>query len=562
MIPAEYLRVEIYKNPSSFILGYSALGSAVLGSASGEDWLDVTCNLVAVNIRLGGRESGLSSAMGAGHLSMTARNDLNPVADTTIHPGLPVRVIDTRGNDIVLWSGHLDDLYTQYEKETGDWVIRLSASDIVRDLRNATVRGMPGNLAGTAPIARCSERITELADRIGAGVQTMPIDGSWTLTNIPTTGWTRYGSASLPSGITTGTIDPIASYAVVNDSFTSGAAEPSMTPYAYGIQRTLTGLTLGDLYVFSVDVRHSSGQNYGRDLTDFDTFGVWATAGGQNTYGITDSIRIKNKPRNRRLWVGFRANQTSMTIRVSRAFEGQVSQGRDTGGNQSHAWNVNNARLHHWSMPPAGTALPLQPVAYESSAFNHLTMACDSSGWLWCVNELNQLRGVIRSMAGGTAVQFSDEHSNASSHECYTHLDRGMDTADTVNALQIENKGRKGSQELVDGWVVADETLDLENASSINTYRRREERLDTQLHSGHVNTRVNQLWALHATPSEVFRSLTVDGVDRPGAVRRVKILSRVGVTHKDVSGTYFVTGITHRITPTEHTTHYELLPQS
>ena len=560
MIPGEYIRVELYVPAASvsFRLGVGRLGRNRLGTITEAQWVDVTCNLVSVNMRLGGKESAISSAMGAGHLSIRARNDLNPAQDLTIHPGLPVRVLDTRwsGEPTVLWSGHLDDLYTAYDKTSGDWDVRISASDRVRDLRATTMRGGPGGLTDDQRLT-ARTRIEEIADRIDAPTSILDgTGGSWTLTNIPHGDWVRFGS--VPTGMTLQTPETNPFSRIFNDYFTNGAAEPEITPFGFGATLQLTGLTPNALYVFQVTVQ-PLGQTYGRQLTDFTTFGLRATTGATG-YGIPDSLLINNKNRTRRLSIGFRAGSSTVRLQLARTFEGTVSAGRDTGGLQQCRYSLSSTTLYRWN-EPAGGGYPLQPVAYESSAYNQLVMACDSAGYWWCIDELGRIRARTRTF-GGLEVRFSDDHTHdINRHECYIGIDRGYDTDDTVNALEFENHGRRASDEIYDAWRVADETYEHANNASINRYRRREVRLDTQLHEGHVLPRAQQLWASHAEPGEVFRSLTVDGQDRPGAVHRVKILNRVEVTHEGTTRICVVTGVRHEITPKKHTVHYELRPE-
>ncbi len=534
----DYIRLEILMQPlESFILGTSRLALARLGFDPDQDtpaWIDVTGDLRSINTRTGGLEHNASTAIEAGYLSFNARNSLNPFMGWNIHPGLPVRVTDIT-DARTIWTGTLDDVDVDYDKTSRGYTVRVNASDAVRDLKATTLRGQPGSVNEIAtPGSRLYDRIAQIAAAAGVATDLKPMPHGWNPSQILAgTGWTRYGTP--PAGYELGVVD-YENRVFVRDSISDLRESVDFIPGVFGMRRTLTGLVAGDIYEVSVEAGLFN-QRQAEAEPDEHTFTLRLNTGET---ALPVSVVQNHRRRYARARLVFRASATTHTLDFYRTYEGELPK-------QSVAYSLGNARIARWDS--ASAVLPIQAVAYDSSAFNHLVMATNSAGVQWFINAAGD---IITGLGDTPVAILSDEHTIAPNHLCFFDIEAGYSTADSVNTLDIDNHGRQPSHEQFEAWITADNQTTFIREPSIERYRPRDLSMDTQLPWPLLLERVGEIFDRHDTPRETIRSISLNALDHPLA-RDLKIGDLVHIQFRSLEGDYWITGLENIITPTRHT---------
>ncbi|SJM66800.1 hypothetical protein [Agrococcus casei] len=543
MSAVDYIALELFMQPlEDFILGHSRLALARLGIDPDQDaprWIDVKCDLSSITARSGGNPVDATTAIDAGYLSFIAHNALNPVLGYDVYPGTLVRLRDTSSNE-TLWTGALDDIDVAYEKQSDDYTVTINASDAIRELKATMVRGAPGDIDATnPPVHRIDDRVEQLA--AAANVTTdldSPAHG-WVTQSASLGAWERFGTR--PTGYNYGPVDA-ENRLFINDTIDAVRESISMTSGQFGMQRLATGLTIGTIYRFYALIGVGSGSG---SVWNFDeslaTFAV-GTDSGERSIGV--QVAHNGRKRYAVAEVIFKATSTTRRLRVFRDYTGELPHTDVT-------YNIGYGLLEQWQ--PGSPLLPLQPVAYQSNAYNHLVMAADSAGQPWHIDRLGRL---ATKPAAAPRADLSDQHSSASTHLCYVDVDAGYSTSDTVNTLDIDNRGRQPSHEQADAWIVHEEPHTLTSPASVARYRPRPMNLATQLPDALLPGRANAIFTTHDTPHETIRSITVEADKQPLA-RSLELGDRITARFRDISSTYRIAGIAHHITPRRHRITYE-----
>lgn len=133
------VRVEILTPTGGFILGRSRLDVDNLGDGDEElQWADYLAVARVVNIKRGGKRSGIVSTMAVGTLNMTLVNAGDPSDDPAMTPNTPIRLRSVAG--VVIYTGVVQDIDLTYElrKETGEMntFVTITAADAVQQHAN------------------------------------------------------------------------------------------------------------------------------------------------------------------------------------------------------------------------------------------------------------------------------------------------------------------------------------------------------------------------------------------------------------------------------------------
>lgn len=399
-LPIDYLAVELLTLPDSgFTLGRDRLGTGRL--ADEPQWHDVTCNLTNAHFRRGGKDSPASSAIEAGYLSMTSRNDLNPLENIRIHPGVPVRVRDKRLPEATgtLFTGALDDVSVRFDKVSGDYWVTLSASDLVRNLRRIGVRGDLGNVDGFES-GPGSDRIAELLDRSGVPRSINHRVGIFRYNpGVPTIGpsdWVRFGPT--PAGVTQRPLAISEQALWIADMPSGDDQELEATARERGITTEVSGLLPGRIYRYSVALY--AGANLMAKDDDATRYVLWTDSGAESH---STASTVNGIPHRVRLEVIFRATRTVHQLSIGRDYTGKL--GSESGHRVFEAFHISSHQAHVWDI---NGGRPVQSVAYDSTLFNHLTLAADSARYRWHVNPFGVVHVAPSDTPGIPRLHFTD----------------------------------------------------------------------------------------------------------------------------------------------------------
>lgn len=132
------VRVEIAAPSAGFMLGRDKLGTGKLGGSS-VTWTPYLGAATELDIKRGGKRSGVSLSIDVGTLSMTLLNAGNPTTDGAVRPNTPIRVVLVATGRPLFTGRLLDvDMTHIFDKETAQFntYVGLTAVDGVTDHAN------------------------------------------------------------------------------------------------------------------------------------------------------------------------------------------------------------------------------------------------------------------------------------------------------------------------------------------------------------------------------------------------------------------------------------------
>ena len=549
-VPIDYLAVELLTLPASgFTLGADRLGTGILADA--RQWHDVACNLINAHFRRGGKDSPASSATEAGYLSMTSRNDLNPLENIRIHPGVPVRVRDKRLPEATgtLFTGALDDVSVRFDKGSGDYWVTLSASDLVRNLRRIGIRGDLGTVDAYQS-GPGSDRIAELLDRSGVPRSINHRVGIFRSTGVPSIGpsdWVRFGPT--PGGVTQRPLAVSEQALWVADLPSGTGREYETTARERGITTQLSGLTPGTIYRVTTAIWQGTQLMATDD--DQSRYVLWTDSGAESHSTATSVNGVAQRVR---LEVIFRATRNVHQISIARDYTGKLAS--ETGQRIFEAFHVSSTSVHRWDL---NGGRPVQSVAYDSTLFNHVTLAADSAKYRWHVNPFGVVRVAPSDTPGIPRLHFTDrkyEEHPVVPLVPYTDITEAYNTAGTINTLEVDNKGRTPSTEVRGGWVTSDTETTFGDEWSRDRFDEREASMALQLPEALVAERVKEIFDKHAEPTYSIQSVTYLAKHHPNFA--ALDMPAVNIERNGVTATYQVVGIEHEITPDLHRITYRV----
>lgn len=205
-----------------------------------------------------------------------------------------------------------------------------------------------------------------------------------------------------------------------------------------------------------------------------------------------------------------------------------------------------------------GAGLPVQNIVYESTLTNHLDLTANTTGGAWWIDAHNVIH--YRPEPFGRdldpAVTFTD--GTGPGDASYVGLDLSFDTAGMVNDLSFENHGRAWDDE-ERAWRADDRTIDAgDDPTSIATYGRRAESLDTAVPITAPRADVladvapellarEYLTPDRVTPSMAPRALRIWHNPAAPALPTLDVFDPVAVTYQGTTWPLTVAGIEHSI---------------
>lgn len=343
-------------------------------------------------------------------------------------------------------------------------------------------------------------------------------------------GWTRVGAK--PANISYYTTEGIRRGVIGNsqglyvESLSTGAA--TLTGGAFGIRKTVTGLTVGKAYRFEAGATLD-----GNPLAKSYRLEVVSEVTGS---AVTVSLLPTSLGQ-----VEFVADATSVVLRIMLASTVTVPGATD---------EVERVAFHSIKLLELATDYPqrLRETVFESNLANHLDLACNSVGASWYVGA----DGVTRFRLPGTALPvtaiFSDEDNDGHLH--YIDTAAAYDTRSLVNRLDVTNYGvdaeRKNEQ---------NDELVKESEESIEEYGVKTERLETNLWSlppydESLNNRLDTILDAQDQAERLITSVTWNAQEDLAMASVLDVGQRITVRFNGTEQNSQIVAIQHDITPT------------
>ncbi|QTX04108.1 fibronectin type III domain-containing protein [Agromyces archimandritae] len=234
---------------------------------------------------------------------------------------------------------------------------------------------------------------------------------------------------------------------------TAGASLPAN---AHGIQRTVTGLTVGKAYRLE-----ASGLRSGAPAGDAYRLRVVGEGDGPAVTLGTASTSLGS--------VEFVADATSAVLQILLAEAVTVAGATDS---------VERAGFHGIRLLELATDYPqrLRETILESDLATHFDLACNSVGATWSVGPDGTTRFQLPGTALPVSAIFSDEIDD-SAHS-YIDVTAGYDTRAMVNRLEVTNYGVDAAR-----TNEQNDTLVVSSPASIAAYGTRSQTLRTNLYA-------------------------------------------------------------------------------
>lgn len=440
-----------------------------------------------------------------------------------------------------IYAGAVQDVATEYRKD-GNSFTAITAVDSVQALANtmrygAVVENGVGYETWPARVRRLSGS-SPVDFRIP--VENSTIRYKWAS---GVDGWVLFGT--LPARLTQrgvgfyGTDTASGRIRYVSQSTSNTTNPVTQNAYAYGLQRTFTGLVPGRRYVFS--------SNLFRNMPT----GAWDDAQSPNVYALGvvgmpwgDSIAVPVRVPTAARY-DFIATADTHTVRLSSA---------ETFNRTTYTGLFENIGLSDMTLTEYADELYLlQDIVYESTLLNHLELACNSVGASFYVDKANAVQFKRGNDQSPFVAHFADVHDpDDPLHVCYTDVGLSYDTKNVVNDLTMAQHGRKFEDG--QGWVADDYNAGFTDQTSLVTWGQRAGTVDTSIYDkgiyfGSLVTRASELLSEVAEAEQVINSVTFDATNFRALAARVELQDRVQVTARGNTHTCRVLGITHDIWP-------------
>ncbi|MFF0911982.1 fibronectin type III domain-containing protein, partial [Microbacterium enclense] len=393
------------------------------------------------------------------------------------------------------------------------------------DVGNVNVLTIPGLAGGRYWWARVAARTAGGVNEYSDPLRRMLILSSGNLDS-----WTRLGTipssmaAFTAEGLRRGTDDGRQAIWVENL-----ANSASSLPAGVGLQRRVSGLTIGNAYRFTA---------YG-ETADAD---VPAKVYKLRVVGEGDGPATTLSATGRRSLgtVEFVADATSAVLQIMLA---------STVTTAGAAESVERVAFTGMRLVELVTDYPvrLRETVYESSLANHFDLVCNSVGGSWYVGQDGVTRFRLPGAALPTSFVFTDTDDDNALH--YIDVSASYDTRGMVNRLDVTNYGvdedRKNEQN--------DELVRVDQAS-INSYGVRSARLETNLYGvapydESLNARLAALLADSGTPRLFISSVTWNAQENIAAANALDVGQRVTVRFNGEEQDSQIVSLQHDITP-------------
>lgn len=473
---------------------------------------------------------------------------------------IPVTIgtADATGN--ILFTGRIEDVFTEYSKDGRHSWATLTATDAIRDLSQTPRYGAVA--AANLRVSTWGSRVVDVGRsaqvRVNAVADKADYEPLKSITTSPSA-WSRYGSMAA-STVQNSKVSPqaITSEGIFNSLTFKDAEIPAGDTVQYtsgerGIRTTLTGLTPGAYYgVFmSAYIPVTSGVADPSEESRRYRLSVGDSEG--ETVALGNKFVISGTPDAAVMWVAFRATATTAVLSLSRAFDGTLS--------SSTAWRPEYVQVsfayQHKILDANDVSLPpLRDVVYESTCFNHIAMACDSVGVDWYINRQNVLDFRLPNTARPVKVALSD-----AARPSYTEASISFDTRNVVNSLSIDNHGRQPDPSTPGNHVAQDSSSTFISDEGVRAFSPRGGSLDMCVSPVFVEERAAKILDAIDRPELKASSIRIDAQDVPQAAG-LELFDRIRVTHRGRTLDYAVVGITHEVSPTKWLTTLELRKDS
>ena len=341
-------------------------------------------------------------------------------------------------------------------------------------------------------------------------------------------GWTRVGtkpaniSYYTSQGIRRATVNGYQALLVESLS----TASVTLNADTYGIQKVISGLTIGAAYRFE-----AQGAILGSPLADSYRLSVVSESSATPVTLGSASLSLG--------YIEFVADATSVTLRIMLAESVSVT------GAQPE---VERAGFHTIKFTKLVTDYPqrLRGTVFESTLVNHLDLASNSVGASWYVAKDGVTRFRLPGDALPVAAVFSDEVDEAS--VSYVDITAGYDTRTTVNRIEATNYGRNGTVEENDELIVEDTASQAaygvyRSTLALNLY-------DEAPYDDSFAERLDELLEANKTPQARVSAIRWNAQEDLELARALEVGDRITVRYRGADYDSQIVNLTHEITPT------------
>jgi hypothetical protein len=393
------------------------------------------------------------------------------------------------------------------------------------ELGNITSHAVAGLAGGRTWHARVAARTAGGTNAYSAGRSQLLILSagdldSWTSIGTPPAAVSRYTS----EGIRRGTIEN--RQALFIESLTTAAA--TLPANTFGIQHTVTGLSVGKAYRYSASAQladpSAKAVRYQlRVIAEGSAPAVTITT-SSTTLGLFEFV----------------ADSTSAILQIMLADAVSTAVAVDV---------FEAVAFTQISLLELATDYPvrLRSTVYESNLANHFDLACNSVGASWYVAKDGVTQFRLPGSALPVSALFSDEATPGALH--YVDVNASYDTRGMVNRLDVTNYGvsADGTTELNDNLIVVAQP-------SIDTYGVRSSRLEVNLwgvapYDASLSTRLAELLADAAEPRLFVSSFRWNAQQNPAAANDLEVGQRITVQFKNNTQDSQIVHLQHEITP-------------
>lgn len=345
------------------------------------------------------------------------------------------------------------------------------------------------------------------------------LDG-WTSYGVPPAAITRFTT----EGIRRGTIE--GRQALQIESIATAAV--TLAASTYGIQRTITGLTVGAAYRFGAYAQ----------LTDA---GALADDYQLNVVGEASATAVAVTTSRTSLGtIEFVADSTTATLQIRLAAAVTVPAATDV---------VERVAFTEISLVELVTDYPvrLRETVYESNLANHFDLACNSAGASWYIAKDGVTRFRLPGSALPVSAVFSDDVAPGALH--YIDVNASYDTRGMVNRLDVTNYGVTD-----DGEGEQNENVVVVAQPSIDLYGVRSSRLEVNLwgeppYDDALSDRLAALLADADEPRLFISSFRWNAQENPAAANALEVGQRITVRFKGIEQDSQILALQHVITP-------------
>lgn len=393
------------------------------------------------------------------------------------------------------------------------------------ELGNVTSHAVAGLAGGRIWHARVAARTAAGANTYSAARSQLLVLDAGDLD-----GWTSYGtlpgsiSRYTAEGIRRGTVEGRQALQVESIATAAG----TLTATTHGIQRTVSGLTVGKAYRFGAYAQ----------LTDA---GALADDYQLNVVGEASAAPVAVTTTRASLGtIEFVADATTATLQIRLAVAVTVPAAADV---------VERVAFTEISLVELVTDYPvrLRETVYESNLANHFDLACNSAGASWYIAKDGVTRFRLPGSALPVSAVFSDDIAPGALH--YIDVNASYDTRGMVNRLDVTNYGVTE-----DGESEQNENLIVVAQPSIDLYGVRSSRLEVNLwgeppYDDALSDRLAALLADADEPRLFISSFRWNAQENPAAANALEVGQRITVRFKGIEQDSQILALQHQITP-------------